>query len=176
MAVASPRVAERPICSRRRGPAAGSDCDLTACACARCAASRAADYRGPLHGVVRACRLRRDEVTRPCPRAPVAPCPRARVVGIHSPSSAYLVLTLKPTCPRALVLPCPRAPHPTRLPPRAFRPARCAPLALVGMNTPSAYLVLTLFLPCSYLVLTLFLPCSYLVLTREGALAPSFYY
>jgi hypothetical protein len=52
MAVAASRVAERPIFRRRRDPAAGSDCDRTACAGARCAASRAADYRGPLHGVV----------------------------------------------------------------------------------------------------------------------------
>jgi hypothetical protein len=92
-----------PLCSRRRGLAAGSDCDRVASAGARRAARRAADYCGPLHVVVRACRARWDEVTRP-------PWPRG---------------------PRALVLPCPRAPAPPRprkLPGavRVVRPAACA--------------------------------------------------
>jgi hypothetical protein len=107
LAVAGPRAGERPIFSRRLGPAAGSDCDRAACAGARCAASRAADYRGPLHVVVRACRPRRDEVTRPCPLAHV-PSALCRLCALHvvrpspssasSPSLAFLVLTLFLPC------------------------------------------------------------------------------
>jgi hypothetical protein len=37
MGVAGLRVTERPICSRRRGPAAGVDCDRAACAGVQCA-------------------------------------------------------------------------------------------------------------------------------------------
>ncbi len=148
MAVAASRVAERPIFSRRRGPAAGSDCDRAACADARCAGSQAADYRGPLHGVVRASSAHRDEVTRPSPRAHVTPCPRAPV-----PSCS-----LCPRVPARALAPCALC---------ALRPRRHHRVLSVGF--PSAFRVLTLFLPCSYLVLTLFLPCSYLVLTREGA-------
>ncbi len=125
MAVAASRVAELPIFRRRRGPAEGSDCERTACAGARCAASRAADYRGPLHVVVRACRPRRDDVPSravpTCPRAPVPACPRARAVVAR----------------------------------RVVRPSPSSASSLSSASSPSlAFLVLTLFLPSSYLVLT----------------------
>ncbi len=113
MAVASPCVAERPICGRRRGPAEESDCDRAACAGARCAASRAADYRGPLHVVVRACRgpQGRSNQARPprapvppapsCPRAPAAPLPASPLGAVRVVRTAFEAQTNAATSPCA---------------------------------------------------------------------------
>jgi hypothetical protein len=119
-------------------------------------AARPADYRGPLHVVVRACRARWDEVI-------VSPCPRVLVSPV-------------PPCPprtRAPVPPCPSGPasfpeHSALCALHVVRPVHCALWPLVGRQGRSQQQGLKagrlrgggLVLPG----LTLVLPWSYLVL------------